>query len=246
MGDGDEHILRACSLLLIPPPPPGVKHRVKSIPMSLAEIAMSEWTKTVQDLASQMVVLPHGFSVTEQQMSSLLAKLERATGHPSCDIYRYPRGRCVCASGGSNLSPHKSWSGRPSATDALNQEYPLLTRSTTTVSASQSRAPATSVVAHPQGVVSPVWRPPIAEVQDMTQYPRLGSSVNYALASLPRATIRQPGPGSSQHPPQEPPMMEAPAVRTPILPGQPQPSTPYHQQVFTRYTNPLSYLHAVG
>ena len=201
---------QACSLLLIPPPPPGAKFRVKSTPMSLAEIATPDWTKMVQDLASHMLALPRGFSMTEQQMTSLLAKLEQATGHPSCDTCHYPRGRCVCASGGSTLSPHESWSGGPSASDAFHQEYPPLTGGTTTVSVSQSRAPAKTVAAPLQGVVSPVWRKPTLEVRGTTSQPFIGGSINYASASLPRATIRQPGPGSSQHPPQEPPMMETP------------------------------------
>ena len=76
MSDGDKHVLCACSLLLISPPPPGTKYRAKGMPISLAEIATLEWINLVQDLASQMEVLPMGFSVTEQQMSSLLAKLE--------------------------------------------------------------------------------------------------------------------------------------------------------------------------
>ena len=45
MSDGEEHVPRACSLLLILPPPPGAKFWIKSVPMSLAEIAMSEWIK---------------------------------------------------------------------------------------------------------------------------------------------------------------------------------------------------------
>ena len=142
-----------------------------------------------------------GFSITEQQMSSLLAKLEWATGHPSCDTCRYPRRRCVCASGGSTPMPHENWSGGTGTSSTYNQEYPLPTRGTTTVSVSQSRAPANTVVAPPQGVVSPVQRQPTMEVQGMTHQPYLGGSVNYASASLPRATIRQPGPGSLQCPP---------------------------------------------
>ena len=180
MNDGDEHVLRACSLLLIPPPPPGVKHRVKSIPMSLAEIATPDWIKLVQDLASQMEALPRGFSITEQQMSSLLAKLEWATGHPSCDTCRYPRKRCVCTSGDSTPMPPKNWSGGTGTSSTYNQEYPLPTRGTTTVSVSQSRAPANTVMAPPQGVVSPVRRQPTMEVQGMTYQPYLGGSVNYA------------------------------------------------------------------
>ena len=183
-----------------------------------------------------------GFSIMEQQMSSLLAKLEQATGHPSCDTCHYPRRRCVCASRGSTLSPHENWSSGTSTSNVLNQEYPLPTRGTTTVSVSQSRAPANMVVAPPQGVVSPIWRQPTLEVQGTTHHPHLGGSVNYASASLPPTTIRQPGPGSSQCPPQGPPMMETPAVQTP----KPRPSTPYHQQVFMRHTNPLAYLQAAG
>ena len=243
MNDGDEHILWACSLLLIPPPPSGAKYRVKSTPMSLAEIPTPEWTKIVQDLASQMVALPSGFSVTEQQMTSLLARLEWATGQPPCNTCHHLKRRCLCASGGPTPMPHKNWSGGTGTSSTYNQQYPLPTRGTTTVSVSQSRAPANTVAAPPQGVVSPVWRQRTMEVQGTTHQPYLGGSVNYALASLPRATIRQPGPGSSQRPPQEPPAMDAPVVRTPILPGQLRPSTPYQ---FARYTEPLAYLQAAG
>ena len=188
-----------------------------------------------------------GFSITEQQMSSLLAKLEWATGHPSCDICRYPRRRCVCASGGSAPAPHESWSEGTDPSSTYHQEYPSLTRGTNTVSVSQSRAPATTVAAPPQGVVSPVQRQPTMEVQGMTHQPFLGGSVNYASASLPRPGIRQPGSRSLQCSPQEPPAMDAPIVRTPILPGQPwppRPSTPY--QFPTQYTDPVAYLHAAG
>ena len=247
MSDGDEHVLRACSLLLIPPPPPGTKYHIKSMPMALAEKAIPEWTKLVQDLASQMEALPMGFSITEQQMSSLLAKLERATGHPSCDTCRYPRRRCVCASGGSAPAPHESWSEETDPSSTYHQEYPLPTRGTTTVSVSQSRAPATTVAAPPQGVVSPVRRQPTMEVQGMTHQPFLGGSVNYASASLPRAGIRQPGPRSLQRPLQEPFAMDTPVARTPILPGQPQPPRPSMPYQFpTTYTDPIAYLHAVG
>ena len=117
------------------------------------------------------------------------------------------------------------------------------------MSASQSKAPATMVAAPPQGVVSPVQRQPTMEVQGMTHQPFLGGSVNYASASLPRATpgIRQPSSRLLQHPPQEPPAMDAPIVRTPILPGQPRPprpSMPYPH--LARITDPIAYLHAAG
>ena len=142
MSEGDEHVLRACSLLLIPPPPPGVKYRVKSVPMSLTEMAAPDWGKMVQDLASHMEALPLGFSVTEEQMASLLAKLEWATGHPSCRTCKHPQRRCLCASRGSDLAPHSSWSNVVAPSTTYQQGYPPLTRGTTTVSLSQSRTPA--------------------------------------------------------------------------------------------------------
>ena len=145
--------------------------------------------------------------------------------------------------------PTKAWSGGTDSSSTYHQEYPLPTRGTTTVSVSQSRAPATTVAAPPQGVVSPVQRQPTMEVQGTTHQPFLGGSVNYASASLPRATpgIRQPGSRSSQRLPQEPPAMDAPVVGTPILPGQPQPPRPSMPYQFpTRYTDPIAYLHAAG
>ena len=135
----------------------------------------------------------------------------------------------------------------PSST--YHQEYPLPTSGTTTVSVSHSRAPATTVVAPPQGVVSPVQRQPTIEVRGTTHQPFLGGSVNYASASLQRATpgVRQPSSRSLQCPPQEPPAMDAPVVRTPILPGQPRPPRPSMPYQFpTRYTDPIAYLHAAG
>ena len=216
-------MLRACSLLLIPPPPPGVKYRVKSIPMSLAEIAAPDWTKLVQDLASHMEALPMGFCVTEQQMSSLLAKLERATGHPSCSTCQYPRRRCLCASGGSTLVSHSSWSNVVSVDTSYEREYPPPTRSTTTMSFSQSRAPAHMVTAPPQGVVSPVKRQPTMGIQGLAHRAPVLGSVNYATAPIPRPTIRQPGPRLPLTQPQEPSTMEIPADQTPIS----RPPTPY-------------------
>ena len=142
--------------------------------------------------------------------------------------------------------PHENWSGGTGTSSTYNQEYPLPTRGTTTVSVSQSRAPANTVAAPPQGVVSPVRRQPTMEVQGMTHQPYLGGLVNYASASLPRATIRQPGPGSLQRPPQEPLAMDAPVVRTLILPGQPCPRPPTPYQFTSRYAEPLAYLQAAG
>ena len=53
--EGDEHIMRACSLLAIPPLPPGVSLRHVEIPMDLTAMRLSEWIDKIWDLAMEMV-----------------------------------------------------------------------------------------------------------------------------------------------------------------------------------------------
>ena len=45
--DGDEHIMRACSLLAILPPPPGTALRHVEIPMDLTAMRLPEWINKV-------------------------------------------------------------------------------------------------------------------------------------------------------------------------------------------------------
>ena len=62
--DGDEHIMRACSLLAILPPPPGTSLRHLEIPMDLTAMRLPDWVNKIRDLATGMVMLPPTFMVT--------------------------------------------------------------------------------------------------------------------------------------------------------------------------------------
>ena len=93
--DGDEHIMRACSLLVIPPPPPGTSLRNLEIPMDLTTMRLPDWVNNIQDLATGMVMLPPTFVVTGMVIqSSILPKLERVSGVKSCRILP-PSTHCV-------------------------------------------------------------------------------------------------------------------------------------------------------
>ena len=56
--DGDEHIMRACSVLAIPPSPPGTPLRHIEIPMDLTMMSLPEWIDKISNLATGMVLLP--------------------------------------------------------------------------------------------------------------------------------------------------------------------------------------------
>ena len=56
--DGDEHIMRACSLLAILPPPPGTSLRHLEIPMDLTAMRLPDWVNKIQDLQ-----LPQGLTL---------------------------------------------------------------------------------------------------------------------------------------------------------------------------------------
>ena len=102
--DGDEHIMRACSLLAILPPPPGTLLRHVEIPMDLTTMSLSEWIDKIQDLATGMVVLPPTFLFTNGVMqSSILPKLEKVSGVRACRFCLHPHTMC-----GSSQVP--SWS----------------------------------------------------------------------------------------------------------------------------------------
>ena len=60
---GDEHILRACSLLAIPPPPPEARTRTLEIPMDPTTLNIANWVNKIQDFATGMVTLPQTFQV---------------------------------------------------------------------------------------------------------------------------------------------------------------------------------------
>ena len=197
----DEHTLRACSLLLIPPPPPGELVRRESIPLSLADMAGPDWIKMVRDLASRMSTLPTGFCVSEQQVSSLLKKLERATGVPACRGCHYPRRVCNCAL--SQPQSFSGWSGGPNT--ATVEPFPTLTRTTATMSMAQGgSAPTTSVRATvprtpPQGAVGISLRPSRPATPTVNQGSQTETTPSYA-ATASRSRLPA-GPSSQEAPP---------------------------------------------
>ena len=227
MQDGDEDTLRACSILLIPPLPPGELVRRESIPLSLADMADLDWVKMVRDLASRMTTLPHGFCISDQQVASLLTKLERATGIPSCRDCCHPQKVCMYA-----VTPptgFSGWSGGPATT--IGGTFPPLTRTTSTLSVAQGRAPTTSVGAPLQraplrGAGGAVWR--------LTQTPTSMTSQGSQTVGTPSyaATTMRP-----HDPPLEPQPMEASAKQAELASYQQEllasmTATPYQQQVF--------------
>ena len=95
--DGDEHIMRACSLLAIPPPPPGTSLRHLEIPMDLTAMRLPDWVNKIRDLATGMVMLPPTFLVTGMVIQlSILPKLERVSGVRACRFCLHPHTMCGC------------------------------------------------------------------------------------------------------------------------------------------------------
>ena len=63
VSDGDEHIMRVCSLLAIPSHSPGTLSRHLEIPMDLNMMRLPDWVNNVRDLATGLVMLPPTFLV---------------------------------------------------------------------------------------------------------------------------------------------------------------------------------------
>ena len=96
--DGDEHIMRACSLLAIPPPPPGTSLRHLEILMDLTAMRLPDWVNKMRDLATGMVMLPPTFVVTGMVIqSSVLPKLKRVSGVKACRFCLHPHTVCGCS-----------------------------------------------------------------------------------------------------------------------------------------------------
>ena len=96
--DGDEHIMRACSLLAISPPPPGTSLRHLEIPMDLTTMRLPDWVNKIQDLATGMVMLAPTFVVTGMVIQSyVLPKLERVSGVKACRFCLHPHTVCGCS-----------------------------------------------------------------------------------------------------------------------------------------------------
>ena len=97
VSDGDEHIMRACSLLAILPPLPGTPARHLEIPMDLNTMRLPDLVNNMRDLATGLVMLPPTFLVTGKVIqSSVLPKLERVAGVKSCRFCLHPHTVCGC------------------------------------------------------------------------------------------------------------------------------------------------------
>ena len=235
MEEGDEHTLRACSLLLIPPPPPGELVRRESIPLSLADMAGPDWIKMVRDLASRMSTLPTGFCVSEQQISSLLKKLERATRMPPCRGCHHPRRVCICTPPTANFS---GWSGGPNT--ATVEPFPALTRTTATLSMAQGRAPTASVRATeprtpPQGAVGTGLRPSRPATPTASQGSQTEGNHSYAATTLRRQQPVTPSPQEAPPSYDETWSADIAEVQEDLMASMANltaVATPYRQQVF--------------
>ena len=98
VADGDEHIMRACSLLMIPPPLPGTPVRHLEIPMDLNTMRLPNWVKNMWDLTTGLVMLPPTFLVMGKVIqSSVLPKLETVAGVKSYRFCLHPHTVCRCS-----------------------------------------------------------------------------------------------------------------------------------------------------
>ena len=104
------HVLRVCSLLVIPPPPPGNKALPGRFPDDLLEINLSVWADLVQDVVVGQLALPHGMhNCLFPEVTKLLLHLESVTQVVFCHRCYLPGANCRCL-GMSSLAPSPSWS----------------------------------------------------------------------------------------------------------------------------------------
>ena len=103
------HILRACSLLIIPPPkervpPPG------GFPTDLLDLNLLSWAGLVQDVASGLLALPPNLG-SDMSLSAvaLLQLLEKVTRWGFCHYCCHLASRCICM-GAYSPAPPRSWS----------------------------------------------------------------------------------------------------------------------------------------
>ena len=140
LSDGDEHIMRACSLLAILPPPPRTPVRQLEIPRDLTTIRLPNWVNSVRDLATGMVMLPPTFLVSGKVVqSSVLPKLERVAGVKSCRFCLHPHTVCGC----SQISTWSHTSTRQTRATA------------TTARSHDSTSVSTSIMHPPPGLLPP-------------------------------------------------------------------------------------------
>ena len=129
------------------------------------------------------------------------------------------------------------WSGGPLT--MTRETFPPLTRTTSTLSVVQRRAPTTSVRAPPQGVspermAGPPWGPAQPPVSMTSQGSQTAGTSSYAATAIKsqRQVIRH------ETPQEPPPMDDATTRRVALISSQQEmlasilPATPYQQQIF--------------
>ena len=212
--DGDEHIMRACSLLAIPPPPPGTSLRHLEIPMDLTAMRLPDWVNKIQDLATGMVMLPPTFMVTGMVIqSSMLPKLERVSRVKACRFCLHPH--TVCGCGQVPSWSHTSTRQTPATVTTARSHY------TTSMS---------TLIAHPP----PGLLPQGATAPTGTYSKAL--MFNQAPQTCMRGVSHPPLPGV-EYPSVDPhqtastPRREAPIRQEHLVASQSELRTPYQQQV---------------
>ena len=212
--DGDEHIMRACSLLAILTPPPGTSLRHLDIPMDLTAMRLPDWVNKIQDLATGMVMLPPTFVVTGMVIqSSILPKLERVSRVKACRFCLHPHTVCGC-------SQVPSWS-HTSTRQTLAMVTTAHSHDTTSVSA---------LIACP-----PPGLPPLGATAPTGTYSK-ALTLSQAPQTCMRGVSQPPLPGTG-YPSVDPhqtaptPRMEAPIRQECPVTTQKEPRTPSQQQV---------------
>ena len=212
--DGDEHIMRACSLLAIPPLPPGTLLRHMEIPMDLTTMSLPEWIDKIWDLATGMVVLPPTFKVTGGVVqSSVLPKLEEVSGVRACRFCLHPHTVCGCGQ-------------VPSWSHTSTRQSPA----TVTMAHSHSSTSVSASTKHP-----PPGLPPLGGTVASSTY---SEALTFALPpqTRMRGVSHPPLPGGGYPavdlcPGAPSPRMEAPIRSEHPITLQDEPRTPYQQQV---------------
>ena len=213
VSDGDEHIMRVCSLLAILPPSPGTLSRHLEIPMDLNTMRLPDWVNYVQHLATGFVMLPPTFLVTGKVIqSSVLSKLEGVSGVKSCRFCLHPHTVCGC----SQISAWSHTSTRQTLATATTTH----SHDSTSMCASMHAPPGLL----PQGAAAPTST--YSQVLALSQAPptrmRGVSWPPLPGAGYPSVSPRQMAPS---------PRMEAPIRQEHPASSQKELRTPYQQQV---------------
>ena len=214
LSNGDEHIMRACSLLAIPPPPPGTPLRHLEIPMDLTTMRLPNWVNYVRDLATGLVMLLPTFLVTGKVIqSSVLPKLERVAGVKSCRFCLHPHTVCGC----SQIS---AWSH-------------TLTRQTlatvTTTRSHESMSVSALITCPPPGLLPLGAAAPASTYSEALVLDQAPPTRMRGVSRLPLPRAGYPSVDPHQVAPN--PRMEVPIRQEHPASTQKEPRTPYQQQV---------------